>query len=159
MEIDSKKQILIDAQNLSLNIKNKELLSNISLKISTGEIVTIIGPNGAGKTTLLRLLLGLITPNSGKIFKKHNLTIGYLPQKVNVDPILPLSVSRIMNLTGSYDDKDIIVINKITKAIKNTIIIISRNFGAIFILESSNIPRIKNSVENDMYSIIKIFFR
>ena len=107
MERDNKKQILIDAQNLSLNIKNKELLSNISLKISTGEIVTIIGPNGAGKTTLLRLLLGLITPNSGKIIKRHNLTIGYLPQKVNVDPILPLSVGRIMNLTGSYDEKDI----------------------------------------------------
>ena len=42
-----------------------------------------------------------------RTFKKHNLTIGYLPQKINVDPILPLSVSRIMNLTGNYDEKEI----------------------------------------------------
>ena len=107
MRIERKKQILIHAQNLSLKSGNKDLLLNITLKISNGEIVTIIGPNGAGKTTLIRLLLGLITPNSGKIFKKHNLTIGYLPQKVNVDPILPLSVRRVMNLTGSYNKKDI----------------------------------------------------
>ena len=99
--------MLINANNLTLIKSNKYLLSNISLKISTGEIVTIIGPNGAGKTTLLRLILGLISPTSGEIIKKQNLTIGYLPQKINFDPILPLTVFRIMNLTGSYEKKDI----------------------------------------------------
>ena len=69
--------------------------------------MTVIGPNGAGKTTLLRVLLGLIPANSGSIFKKPKLRIGYLPQKVSVDPILPLSVSRIMNLTGNFSSLQI----------------------------------------------------
>lgn len=102
-----KKQILLQTHNLSLVTGERELLSNITLTVSAGEIVTIIGPNGAGKTTLLRVLLGLIPLNKGSIFKKQNLKIGYLPQKVSVDPILPLSVSRIMKLTGNYSSMQI----------------------------------------------------
>ncbi len=96
------KDILLQTQDLSLVSGGRTLISNITLDVSTGEIVTVIGPNGAGKTTLLRLLLGLITPNAGIVFKKPKLRIGYLPQKIHVDPILPLSVSRIMNITGNY---------------------------------------------------------
>jgi zinc transport system ATP-binding protein len=102
-----KKQILLQTHNLSLVTGERELLSNITLTVSAGEIVTVIGPNGAGKTTLLRVLLGLIPLNKGSIFKKPNLKIGYLPQKVSVDPILPLSVSRIMKLTGNYSSMQI----------------------------------------------------
>ena len=102
-----KKQILLQTHNLSLVTGERELLSNITLSVSVGEIVTVIGPNGAGKTTLLRVLLGLIPLNKGSIFKKPNLKIGYLPQKVSVDPILPLSVSRIMKLTGNYSSMQI----------------------------------------------------
>ena len=102
-----KKQILLQTHNLSLLTGERELLSNITLTVSAGEIVTVIGPNGAGKTTLLRVLLGLIPLNKGSIFKKPNLKIGYLPQKVSVDPILPLSVSRIMKLTGNYSSLQI----------------------------------------------------
>jgi zinc transport system ATP-binding protein len=102
-----KEQILLQTHNLSLVTGERELLSNITLSVSVGEIVTVIGPNGAGKTTLLRVLLGLIPLNKGSIFKKPNLKIGYLPQKVSVDPILPLSVSRIMKLTGNYSSLQI----------------------------------------------------
>ena len=102
-----RKQILLQAQDLSLVTSERELLTNITLTVSAGEIVTVIGPNGAGKTTLLRVLLGLISPNAGSIFKKDKLRIGYLPQKVAVDPILPLSVSRIMKLTGNYSSLQI----------------------------------------------------
>ncbi|HBL54462.1 MAG TPA: zinc ABC transporter ATP-binding protein ZnuC [Candidatus Lambdaproteobacteria bacterium] len=106
-QTENKKQILLQTQNLSLLVGERKLLSNISLTVSKGEIVTVIGPNGAGKTTLLRVLLGLIPANSGSIFKKPKLRIGYLPQKVSVDPILPLSVSRIMNLTGNFSSLQI----------------------------------------------------
>ena len=105
---NKKINILLDAKNLSLKIGEKVFLSNISLKISAGEIVTIIGPNGAGKTTLLRVLLGLVTQSSGSVSKKQNLTIGYLPQKINFNPILPLSVGRIMNLTENFSKQKII---------------------------------------------------
>ncbi len=104
---EGRKHILIQTQDLSLVSGGRTLISNITLDVSTGEIVTVIGPNGAGKTTLLRLLLGLITPNVGIVFKKPKLRIGYLPQKINVDPILPLSVSRIMNITGNYSSVQI----------------------------------------------------
>ena len=106
-QTENKNQILLQTQNLSLLVGERKLLSNISLTVSKGEIVTVIGPNGAGKTTLLRVLLGLIPANSGSIFKKPKLRIGYLPQKVSVDPILPLSVSRIMNLTGNFSSLQI----------------------------------------------------
>ena len=102
-----KKQILLQTENMSLFAGEQELLSGVSLTVSAGEIVTIIGPNGAGKTTLFRVLLGVIPPNTGSIYKKPNLRIGYLPQKITVDPILPLSVSRIMNLTGNFSVRQI----------------------------------------------------
>ena len=102
-----KKQILLQTENMSLFAGEQELLSGVSLTVSAGEIVTIIGPNGAGKTTLFRVLLGVIPPNTGSIYKKPNLRIGYLPQKITVDPILPLSVSRIMNLTGNFSVRKI----------------------------------------------------
>ena len=98
---------LIQSQNISLHIGGKELLSGISINISKAEIVTVIGPNGAGKTTLLRLLLGLIPVSSGSIYRKRKLRIGYLPQKAVFNPVLPLSVSRIMNLTGNYSKSQI----------------------------------------------------
>ena len=102
-----KKQILLQTENMSLFAGEQELLAGVSLTVSAGEIVTIIGPNGAGKTTLFRVLLGVIPPNTGSIYKKPNLRIGYLPQKITVDPILPLSVSRIMNLTGNFSVRQI----------------------------------------------------
>ena len=102
-----KKQILLQTENMSLFAGEQVLLSGVSLTVSAGEIVTIIGPNGAGKTTLFRVLLGVIPPNTGSIYKKPNLRIGYLPQKITVDPILPLSVSRIMNLTGNFSVQQI----------------------------------------------------
>ena len=98
---------LIQSQNISLHIGGKELLSGISINISKAEIVTVIGPNGAGKTTLLRLLLGLIPASSGSIYRKPKLRIGYLPQRAVFKPFLPLSVSRIMNLTGNYSKSQI----------------------------------------------------
>ena len=107
LQNEGKKLILLQTHNLSLATGERELLSNITLTVSAGEIVTVIGPNGAGKTTLLRVLLGLLPLYKGSIFKKPNLKIGYLPQKVSVDPILPLSVSRIMKLTGNYSSLQI----------------------------------------------------
>ena len=105
--ITGDKQYLLQTENLSLFTGGRELLSEISLNVSAGEIVTVIGPNGAGKTTLLRVLLGLIPFDSGNIIKKPKLRVGYLPQKITVDPILPLTVNRVMNLTGNFSVKQI----------------------------------------------------
>ncbi len=90
---------LIKAESVGLDHHGTTLLSNVSMAVNDGEIVCIIGPNGAGKTTLVRLLLGLARPNSGNIVRRRGLQLGYVPQKMRIDPILPLPVARLMTLT------------------------------------------------------------
>lgn len=88
---------LISTQGLTLKFGAKVVLDSVDLHIDKGEIVTLVGPNGSGKTTLLRALIGAI-PSHGKISRAANLKIGYVPQKLLLDPSLPLSVKRFLNL-------------------------------------------------------------
>ncbi|MGL6162317.1 ATP-binding cassette domain-containing protein [Microbulbifer sp.] len=74
------------------------MLQDIDLALQPGEIVTVIGPNGAGKTTLLRLLLGLSKPTSGKVWRRPGLCLGYMPQRLQIDPSMPMSVARFLQL-------------------------------------------------------------
>ena len=93
------KDVLVTADNVCLRIGNRTILQNITLSVVPGEIVTIVGPNGAGKTMLIRVLIGLLPPTSGQVRRRPGLRIGYLPQKVVLDPVLPLNVHRLMTLT------------------------------------------------------------
>lgn len=82
-----------DSQNFKI------ILEDISFSVKKNEIVTIIGPNGAGKTSLLKLILGLSLPTSGKIWRKPDMIIGYMPQKIEMNPFLPLTVDRLLQLS------------------------------------------------------------
>lgn len=93
--------ILISADNVTLIHGARPVLERVSLAVEGGEIVTIIGPNGAGKSTLVRLLLGLERPRSGTVSRRPGLRVGYLPQGLELDPVLPLSVRRLLTLTQS----------------------------------------------------------
>jgi zinc transport system ATP-binding protein len=64
-----------------------------------GEIVTVIGPNGAGKTTLLKKILGLIVPSNGEVVRHSALRIGYMPQKLTLNPLMPITVQRFLQQT------------------------------------------------------------
>lgn len=90
---------LIETQNISLSFNNHSILEEVSIAVHSGEIVTVIGPNGAGKTSLVRIVLGLQKPSTGNLFRKHGLTIGYMPQKLQFDLSMPLSVRRFMRLS------------------------------------------------------------
>ena len=57
----------IVVNDISYEINNNLILSNISLAIKGGEVLSILGPNGSGKSTLMRILAGDINPNSGSI--------------------------------------------------------------------------------------------
>lgn len=89
---------LFSLKNASYTVKDKEILSDLSIEIYPGEYIGIIGPNGGGKTTLLRMLLGLIVPTSGEIITRiDSARIGYVPQQNKSDAYLfPATVEEIV---------------------------------------------------------------
>ena len=90
--------VLIEARGLGLIRNGRMILDDVSLSIRRGQVVVVIGPNGAGKTSLLRVLLGLWEPSRGQLHRERRMRVGYMPQRIQVDPILPLSVRRFLTL-------------------------------------------------------------
>jgi len=83
-------------QNLVKKYKSRTVVNHVSIDVEQGEIVGLLGPNGAGKTTSFYMIVGLITPNEGRIFldddeitkepvyKRARMGIGYLAQEASV---------------------------------------------------------------------------
>lgn len=91
---------LLEAHDVSWSVGDEAILSEVSLSLHEGEILTIIGPNGAGKTSLLRILMGLVTPVAGRVWHRPGLRIGYMPQRLAIDPSLPIDVERFLRLAN-----------------------------------------------------------
>lgn len=91
-------QMLIQAQGMSVRYAGMPVLENVAFQIDQAEIVTVVGPNGSGKSTLIRALLGVVAPSSGQVTRKPGLRIGYVPQSLTLDPVLPLTVARFLSL-------------------------------------------------------------
>ena len=76
--------------------KGRQVVKGITVEVNQGEIIGLLGPNGAGKTTSFYMIVGLVKPDSGKVFlddkeitkvpmyKRAKMGIGYLPQEVSV---------------------------------------------------------------------------
>jgi zinc transport system ATP-binding protein len=99
--------LLLKANNLSLSFRQKKVLDDISLEIHSGKIITFIGPNGCGKSTLTKVLLGLQKTHTGKFTRKRNLRVGYMPQKLQLDERLPLTVRGFLRLTHGCNHNEI----------------------------------------------------
>lgn len=95
------KRPLITLNKVNKAFAERPILQNISMQLMQGEITTLIGPNGAGKSTLVRLILGLIRPDSGSITPAADLKVGYMPQKISIDPSLPISTGRFLQLANT----------------------------------------------------------
>ncbi|PHM65803.1 zinc ABC transporter ATP-binding protein ZnuC [Xenorhabdus stockiae] len=108
--------IMITLKNITVKFGSRTVLNNISFSLTQGKILTLIGPNGAGKSTLVRIVLGLIRPTSGVIEHNQTLRIGYVPQKLNLDPTLPLTVKRFMMLKPGVKSADITPVLERVKA-------------------------------------------
>ncbi|KIC41603.1 zinc ABC transporter ATPase [Ruegeria sp. ANG-R] len=96
---------LITVENLSVRYGANTVLRHVDMTVEAGEIVTIVGPNGSGKTSLLRAIIGAAKPSAGLVSLKPGLKIGYVPQKLHIDPTLPISVERFMRLTDRVSGK------------------------------------------------------
>ncbi len=97
---------LIEARGLAIRFGGREVLQHVTLDIHPGEIVTVVGPNGSGKSTLLRALVGAIRPDAGEVRRAPGLRVGYVPQRLHIDPSLPMTVRRFLDLPNRVSDAE-----------------------------------------------------
>ncbi|HSG95264.1 MAG TPA: metal ABC transporter ATP-binding protein [Afifellaceae bacterium] len=105
--IDREGGPLVALAGVGVRRNGHSILSGVDLDVHRGEIVTIIGPNGGGKTTLLNVILGITAPDDGAVSRPADLRIGYVPQRLSIDPTLPLPVRRLMTLTARFGAAEI----------------------------------------------------
>ena len=94
---------LVTANGLAVRHPGHVALHDVDFHIDRGEIVTIVGPNGSGKTTLLRAFIGAIKPSDGTVERMAGLRIGYVPQKLHIEPTLPITVERFLSLPNRFN--------------------------------------------------------
>lgn len=98
---------LVTLANTGVFRDGRWLVRGIDLEVHRSEIVTLIGPNGSGKSTTAKMALGIIKPDEGIATRDEVLRVGYVPQKIAVDWTLPLTVRRMMTLTGKLSVHEI----------------------------------------------------
>ena len=99
---------LISTRDLTVSFGMVPVLQAVNLRLDAGEIVTIVGPNGSGKSTLLRALLGIVRPSRGAVLRKPGLRLGYVPQKLQIDPGMPMTVQRFLALPDRRSEAEIV---------------------------------------------------
>lgn len=92
--------MLISLENVGVYRGGKWLVRGISMSVEAGEIVTMIGPNGSGKSTTAKIALGILHADEGRAMQKPDLSVGYVPQKLDINWTVPLSVRRFLTLTN-----------------------------------------------------------
>ena len=101
--------MILKAEHLIKKYKSRTVVKDVSVQVEQGEIVGLLGPNGAGKTTSFYMIVGLITPNGGRIFlddqeitkepvyKRAQLGVGYLAHKDLVDGAMLQWAEKFIN--------------------------------------------------------------
>lgn len=98
---------LIKGQSLTVTRQGRQILDHVDLQIAQREFVTLVGPNGAGKTMLLKCLMGFYKPDLGMVSIAPDVKIGYMPQSISPDAVLPISVQRFLSLNLKVTQQDI----------------------------------------------------
>jgi len=95
---------ILTVEGVNVWLSGRQILHDVNFRIEAGEFTGLIGSNGAGKTTLLRVILGLESPTSGHVLvggrprSPRNPLIGYVPQKILLDPDMPLRARDLVAL-------------------------------------------------------------
>jgi len=90
----------VEVERLSLTLGSARILEEVSFRVEPGAVHCIIGPNGAGKTSMLKSLLGQM-PHEGtlKIQWRGHRVIGYVPQRLEIEELLPITIHDFMALS------------------------------------------------------------
>jgi len=89
---------IIKLEDVTVTFDGETVLDRVSFTVRERDCIGIIGPNGSGKTTLLRVILGLVTPDSGTVSvlgtspEKGRMFVGYVPQFSEFDKTFPINV-------------------------------------------------------------------
>ncbi|MCY4487328.1 MAG: metal ABC transporter ATP-binding protein [Deltaproteobacteria bacterium] len=94
--------LLVNARDIGVRRGERWIIRHVDLKVTRGELVYLIGANGAGKSTCLKAVLGLLDVDEGHVARAPSLEVGYVPQRLPVTPTLPLTLRRLMTLTGRF---------------------------------------------------------
>src|SRR5580658_1968640 len=101
---DDAGRVLLDVEGVGVSLSGRRILDRVTFAVAAGEFTGLIGSNGAGKTTLLRVILGLQAPAAGEVRVGgrargwRNRSIGYVPQKVLLDPDMPMRARDLVGL-------------------------------------------------------------
>lgn len=85
---------LVAAEGLTCSYGGHPVVEGVDLEIGPDDFVGIVGPSGSGKTTLLRALLGTVRPAGGRVLRRRDLRVGYVPQVETVDWSFPVTVAE-----------------------------------------------------------------
>jgi zinc/manganese transport system ATP-binding protein len=91
----------LSVHGLRVSFSGRPVLKDVQFEVAAGEFCALIGANGSGKTTLLKAILGLLRPQSGEVRIEPGAAgarIGYVPQKISIDPYLPLRSRDVVAL-------------------------------------------------------------
>ncbi|HEY7636340.1 MAG TPA: metal ABC transporter ATP-binding protein [Gemmatimonadales bacterium] len=86
---------VLEVDHLSVVFGANRVLRDLSFRVAEGECLAVIGPNGSGKTVLFKALIGAL-PLSGRIAWAPSVTIGYVPQKLDIERDLPITGSDFL---------------------------------------------------------------
>ena len=95
--------LLVNAQDIGVRRGRRWIFRHVDIRVAPGEMVFLIGANGAGKSTCVKAVLGLVDITEGHVARTPGLEVGYVPQRLQVTPTLPLTLRRLMTLTGRFD--------------------------------------------------------
>jgi len=108
---------LLEVKNLSAGYDHLQVLWDVSLSVSDGEMVALLGPNGAGKTTLLRTIAGIIKPMSGEIrlngkqigglpaYQIHRMGLSFISEDLNLFKDMTVQENLLLGAYGVPDKK------------------------------------------------------
>jgi ABC-type Mn2+/Zn2+ transport system ATPase subunit len=90
---------LIRFEHVGCSYGSAVVIEDVTFTVTEGEFVGIVGPSGGGKTTVLRALLGTLRPSYGRVARRGEVRLGYVPQVEAVDWGFPVTVRDVVQMT------------------------------------------------------------